>query len=39
MEFVTGFAVGVVVLACVWLWAAALCNAVIGFVGLQDRDP
>jgi hypothetical protein len=39
MEFVAGLAVGVVLLAFVWLRAAAIRNAVVRFFGLQDRDP
>jgi hypothetical protein len=38
MEFVSGFAVGAVVLAFAWLRSSAICAAVVRFFGLQDRD-
>jgi hypothetical protein len=39
MEFVAGLAVGAVLLAFVWVRAAAIRNAVVSFFGLEDRDP
>ena len=39
MEFVSGFAVGAVVLGFAWLRSSAICAAVVRFFGLQDRDP